>query len=371
MQRTFLCLALLLALPVQAGDDCGEIRTAKEKTYGFRPLELNGDAREAKSKQMDAFWEMVKQQESPGVACLASLLKEERNDGFFLFDGASLLFSLDPSEKQWTVIVDSVQRSDLSQIDMGGYVHFLVRLGKAGADIGGLARLYLEREKVDAYLAAHSMKLERWMGALFIYGSMPAELSGRHLREALQSQSPEASGIAAVLLALNADEVAFRALHEFTGFEALPAQHRDRAKALRTYAPYQPPSSPLKFTREQVLEYLGQIAHTREDLDRAFEREMEWEEKSPELKALRDSNSKDYFQRKTEESPPFTSLSGHVRFLESAIATLTEADLAAVREARRKAVAVSDEAIYEFFAYSAILQGVVNRLDLYRDYRLR
>lgn len=361
----------MLALPVQASGDCGEVRAAKEKIYGFRPAELNHEAQKAKSEEMDGFWKLVKQQGSAGAACLAALLQEERDDGFFLFDGASLLFSVDPSEQQWPVIVSSVQRSDLSQIDMGGYVHFLVRLGKAGADIGGLARLYLEREKVDAYLTMHSMQLERWMGAMFMYGSMPAELSGPHLREALKSESQEARGIAAMLLALNMNEEGFRALHEFPGFDALPAHHRDQAKALRTFQPYQAPKTPPKFTRQQVLEYLGQIAHTREEVDRAFEREMEWEEKHPELQALRDSNSKDYFRRKTEESPPFTSLSGHVRFLESAIATLTEADLAAVREARRRAVAVSDEAIYEFFAYTAILHGVVNRLDLYKEYRLR
>jgi len=364
-----LAFLLMLPLAVPAQDACTPIREAKERTYGFRPTELDDKGREAKSTQMDTFWELVKQQKESGAHCLVGLLQEEQQDGFFLFDGASLLFNLDPADKHWPVIVASLERADLTQVDRAGYVNFLVRLGKAGVDTGGPARRYLELEKVDAYLAMHAMKLERWMGAMFIYGSMPAEAASRHLIEALQSTSPEASGIAAVLLALNMNEEGFRALHAFAGLDVLPAQHRDQAKALRTYTAYKPPASPVKFTRAQVLEYLSQIAHTREELDRAFEREREWEQQHPELKALKDD--KDYFQRKTEESPPFTYLSGHTRFLESAIATLTEADLPAVREARRKAVFVSDEAIYEYFAYCAILQGVVNRLDLYKEYRPR
>lgn len=71
-------------------------------------------------------------------------------------------------------------------------------------------------------------------------------------------------------------------------------------------------------------------------------------------------------------SPPFIEIGDHIRFIESAIATLTEADLPAVREAQRKSMhAVSDEALDEYFTFMAIIQGVMNRLDLYREYRPR
>jgi len=54
------------------------------------------------------------------------------------------------------------------------------------------------------------------------------------------------------------------------------------------------------------------------------------------------------------------------------MATLTEADLADIREARRNALhAVSDEALDDYFTFTAIIQGVMNRLDLYKEYRPR
>ncbi len=58
-------------------------------------------------------------------------------------------------------------------------------------------------------------------------------------------------------------------------------------------------------------------------------------------------------------------------FIESAIANLTEADLPLVREARRKSLhGLSDEALGEYFAFSRVILGVINRLDLYKESRI-
>ena len=70
-------------------------------------------------------------------------------------------------------------------------------------------------------------------------------------------------------------------------------------------------------------------------------------------------------------SPPCQSLAGHDRFIESAIATLTADDLPFLREARRKSIhGVSDESLSEFFAYTTIIRGIINRLDLYKEFRV-
>ncbi len=42
-----------------------------------------------------------------------------------------------------------------------------------------------------------------------------------------------------------------------------------------------------------------------------------------------------------------------------------------VREARRAALlSVSDESLYEYAAYTRVILGVINRLDLYKEYRV-
>jgi hypothetical protein len=76
-------------------------------------------------------------------------------------------------------------------------------------------------------------------------------------------------------------------------------------------------------------------------------------------------------RRQIEESPPFLEIEDHARFIESAIANLTEADLPLVREARRKSLhGLSDESLGEYFAFSRLILGVINRLDLYKEYRV-
>src|ERR1700756_2379776 len=76
-------------------------------------------------------------------------------------------------------------------------------------------------------------------------------------------------------------------------------------------------------------------------------------------------------RRQIEESPPFLEIEDHERFIESAIANLTEADLPLVHEARRKSLhGLSDEALGEYFAFSRVILGVVNHLDLYKEYRV-
>jgi hypothetical protein len=72
------------------------------------------------------------------------------------------------------------------------------------------------------------------------------------------------------------------------------------------------------------------------------------------------------------DGPPFTSVDGHPRFILSAAATLTAADLPALREWRRQSVrGLSDETLSDFMAFTAIVDSVINREGLYAEYRFR
>ena len=111
--------------------------------------------------------------------------------------------------------------------------------------------------------------------------------------------------------------------------------------------------------------------HTEEQTG-AVNREYEEYQKQPRKIAPR-STSKDYSSEVTldlADEKPFFSIAGYKRFEKSAIATLTADDLSVVREARRKAVeGVSDETLYECFAHTRIILGLIYRLDLYREFR--
>jgi hypothetical protein len=354
-------LVALLALS-QNADPCAPIKAAKEKTYGFKPLDLKEDKeREAKSEAMDVFWELVETNGAQGTSCLRDLLNKEERDGFFLFDGTGLLLSVDPSPESISVAERSLERADISQVDPGGYINIVLLLSGKGVDVGRLARRYLELEKADAFIPAHALNVERWMGAVFLYGSMPPEKSDRYLIEALDSKSGETRGAAALALAITMTEPALKQLAAFKGLNDIPKTYQDHIAEMRMYEPYENPKTPLLFTREEVLKWIAMIPHTRQEFEEALVREEQYKKtaKGDPLHAL-------------EEDPPFLEIGGHTRFVDSAMATLNESDLPAIREARRLALhGVSDESLDEYFAFTAIIQGVMNRLDLYKEYRPR
>jgi len=371
-----LVLALSLCLPMwaQKPDSCAAINAAKAKTYGFNPTKLPTKLRQAKSVQMDAFWRLASEDRQVGTQCLEQLLAAEKQDGYFLFDGASLLYGLSQSEEATKVVMASLQRADLSQIEPSGYIRVLLRLSQAGEDIGPLAGRYLQSAEVKTFIPEHGMDLDRDMGGILLYGSMPAEREDAYLIPALADKEVYARSTAALLLALNMTEASFKALSTFHGFEDLPADSRKVVQSYRTYTPYQAPAVPAKFSREQVLAYIAQLPHTQEEFRAAMQRQEEYEKQHPEYKVdpkLRDADLDAAVTRKVQESPPFFGVSGADRFIESAIANLTEADLATIREARRKAIqGISDEVLGEYFAYSHIMRGIINRLDLYTEYRV-
>jgi hypothetical protein len=378
--RAIICgLAFFLsAISAIAQTYCAPIQSAKEKTYGFNPTKLDKEARTAKSAQMDAFWTLVKSYEADGVTCLRNLLQAEKNDGFFLFDGASLLYSMDKSDASIRVIVSSLERADLDEVDTRGYLQMLLNLSHAGVDIGPLANRYLRRQDVNAVVPEHAMELNRDMGALFIYGSLPPENADRYLIDALQYPETYARATAALLLATNMTEESFKALSGFKGLTELTPDYQKEIQASRGYMKYEAPKAPPKFTREQVLEYIRSLPHTREEVDAAFKKQREWEEKQPPplppakvRTAQTDKKMVADIRERIESSPPFLEIADHERFIESAIANLGETDLPLVREARRKSLhGLSDEALGEYFAFSTVILGVINRLDLYKEYRV-
>ena len=130
------------------------------------------------------------------------------------------------------------------------------------------------------------------------------------------------------------------------------------------------PSTP-KLSRQEVLNIFRRIPHTEEQTE-AVSGEYEEYQKQLRKTALK-SSSKDYSSEVTldlADEEPFFSIAGYNRFEESAIVTMTGDELSVVREARRKAVVgVSDETLYEYFANTRIILGLINRLDLYREFR--
>ena len=332
---------LLLPAPAAAQQNCAELRALKKETYGFRPSKLTELQQNNKEKQIDRFRQRVESQGERGIRCLREMLKSESGDSFFLFDGASLLLHLDDSPESLHIVSDAAQRSDLGEINAAGYVELTLELAQHGLDTTGLAEKYMTYPNVDADIGEHSLPVDRATGAIFLYASMIPERADRALVPLLNAKEADVRGAAALQLALNMTLESFRALAGLPSLDGLPVYVQKQVIAALAYHPPEANVIPA-YSREQVLARLRALPRNPEQMEAELKKEA-----------------------------PLTGIANDEPFIRSAIATLNAPDLDAMREARRAVlISVSEESLEEYTAYTRVILGIVNRLDLYRDYRV-
>jgi len=336
-----LMLLLLVGAATAQGQGCAELQALRKQTYGFRPTKLTQQQQTAKEGQIDRFWKLVEAQGQRGIACLREMLKSEPTDSFFLFDGASLLLHLDDSPPSLSAISDAAGRSDLGEINAAGYVELVLELAQHGLDTGALAEKYMKYPNVDGYMPEPALPVDRATGAIFLYGSMPPERADKYLVPLLSSNETDVRGTAALQLALNMTQESFRALASLPSLDGLPEYARKQVIAALAYHAPSEKAIP-SYSREEVLARLRSLPHTREQIEAELKKEK-----------------------------PIAGISDDEPLVRSAILTLNAADLDAVRTARRTALlSVSEASLYDYAAYTRVILGVINRLDLYKEYRV-
>jgi hypothetical protein len=127
--RIFLPFPLMLLIASSfAQDPCATIRDAKQRTYGFHPYKLSKLERQQKTKEMDDFWNLVKQKGPAGLSCVRELIETEKEDQYFLFDAASILSTFDKSGDSDKAILDGLTRTDFQDVDASGYIYTALQL---------------------------------------------------------------------------------------------------------------------------------------------------------------------------------------------------------------------------------------------------
>jgi hypothetical protein len=313
-------------------ETCKTIAAAERTMYGFHPAKLTDAERKAKSAAMDSYWNLVKTAGPAGVDCLRALLQKQ-TDGFAVFDEASLLYSLSKSTESRDVVAQAIAKTDLADVQTADYVRFALRLAHDGADIEPIARNYLTSESnVTTYLPAHGgFQLDRAAGALLLYGVLPTEKIDDALSKEVHSASAETRNAAAIVWSLNMSERSFKGLAALGNMAEFSSETRQQVRSVMI--PYEVRVTAPKYTREQMLAKISKFPEFDMDPSEDFEREN---------KALDNS----------------------------VYATFTEADVATLRESRRKFVTgVSNEAVESYSEMSRVLLHLINKLHMYSEYR--
>jgi hypothetical protein len=323
-------ITLVLTAFAGAQERCESIREAKQRTYGFHPAKLSKSEREQKSKQMDAFWTLVKQNGADGLSCIRGLIETERQDKYFLFDAASILTAFDQSGNSDEAILKGLLSADLQDVDPSGYVSLALQLSHRNIDIGPAANKYLHAPHVTTYLPRHGgYELDRARGAILLYGSMPPAMVDKYLESEIQSPDAEVRDTAAIMLSLNMTEASFKTIASLGTGDGL-GKARQQVMSVRTYQTV-PVVRPSKYTREQTLQKVARFPEMESDMNEAEDKTLE----------------------------------------NSVYATFTAADIGALQEGRRRMVqGVSDESVDGYVETSRVLLNLINVLDLDKDYRI-
>jgi hypothetical protein len=347
---------------------CYALRTAKSKVYGFRPAQLNESQIDAKGKEIDDFWKQVRSAGSDGIVCVRSMLQDEKTDHFFQFDAASFLYQSDHSPEALLLVRDSIAQADFQETDPANYLSLALDLAQEGVDIAPLAARLLRYPNAVIRVPEQGLELDSDTAALFLYGSMKPAAATNALIPELQAPEAFVRSAAAHLLAEQLTEDGFRTLSRWDGLAKIEEEFRrnDILAIMRYQSPNESDLVHPKFSRQQVLQLIATLPHSSEEFTEVMNKKgTTFDKQMRDKKATQEEISKALV-----EGEPIYGIANHTAFMNSAVATLQPADFEILRTARRRALFnISDQCLEEYLAFTQVMIGLVNRLDLYREFR--
>ena len=257
MPRLLLLAAVVLSAAVgacAAQGTCAEFSRSVRATYDFKPSRIKDEAESnARSAAMDKFWEKVKADRKNLLPCLRAALQDPQSDPWFRFDGSNLLVSLDPSSESKAEMIRQYTAVDLADVNLQFWVGPLARLGAEGFDVSAAGERWLKLEKAEYYLPQHgAFRVDRFLGALFIYGSMDEAQATPALLKVAGTTDHPARDIALTLLLMQATPEAQRGLKAIN-LAGMPAEAQAALRAKLERPPLISPREKPKTTREQFL----------------------------------------------------------------------------------------------------------------------
>jgi hypothetical protein len=356
------------AVNQETAKSCQALRAAKPKVYGFRPSQLDESQIDAKSKEIDGFWKQAQSAGEEGAACLRSMLREEKTDHFFQFDTATFLYQTDRSPETLLLVRDSIAQADFQDIDPANYLSLAVALAQEDVDIAPLAARLLRYPNAVFRVPEQVLELDSDTAALFLYGSMKPAAATKSLVPELQAPESFVRAGAAHLLAEQLTEEGFRALSRWDGLAKIEEEFRrnDITAVMKYRPPNEADLAHPKFARGQVLQMIAALPHTSAEFTEVMGKKgAEFDRQMRETKATQEQISK-----AIAEGEPIYGIANHTAFTNSAIATLQASDFEFLRSARRKALFnVSDQSLEEYLAFTQVMIALINRLDLYKEFR--
>jgi hypothetical protein len=170
------------------------------------------------------------------------------------------------------------------------------------------------------------------------------------------------------LLAEQLTEESFRALSRWDGFAKIEEEFRrnDISPVMKDQPPNEADLARPKFSLDQVLQIIATLPHTSAEFsDVMAKKGADFDKQMRDKKAMQAEISK-----AIADVEPVYGIANHTTFMNSVISTLQPGDFELLRTARRKSLfSVSDQCLEEYLAFTQVMIALINRFDLYKDFR--
>jgi hypothetical protein len=178
-----------------------EFHKKVNQLYAYEPHTLSKEAMQAKSDELDAFWNYVKDNPSQRLPLLRTELNDSTNSAFFFYDASKLLLSLSKEGSDQQLALDSMPKADLRGVQHSDYLRTIHWLARQGYNTTAAALRILDYPEFKAFIPQHALTLGQ--NYSLIYMLFPIE--ERYFLQPLIQRLAEEKNVVAqksVLLAL-------------------------------------------------------------------------------------------------------------------------------------------------------------------------
>lgn len=155
LSLAFLCSS---QVPDGLGQD-QEFHNRVKKLYSYEPQTLSKEAMQAKSDELDGFWNYVKEDLPKRLPLLRTELKDSTNSAFFFYDASKLLLSLSKEPPDRQLALDSIPKADLRGVQHSDYLRTVHWLAFEGYNTSAAALRILDYPDFKAFIPQHALTL--------------------------------------------------------------------------------------------------------------------------------------------------------------------------------------------------------------------
>jgi hypothetical protein len=201
--------------------------------YSFEPHKLTSEQINAKSKDLDAFWNEVKANPKQFLPLLRVELRDASNSPFFSYDGSKLLLGVSQDQNDRALALEAIPRADLKDLQHTDYLRTVHWFATNNFDTTKAAFRILDYPDFKAFIVQHALTLGQDYSLICMLFPMPDSMFVGPLVDRLKTEQNVVSQ-KSILLALwySMTPEAKAALARFIDDASKPQEARDYGRRL-------------------------------------------------------------------------------------------------------------------------------------------